>query len=321
MSKQLIRFFLSLAITAGIIVAILYRDQFDTAMLEQWINNAGASGPLLFILTYIVATIFFLPGSLLTLAGGALFGPLWGTVYSLSGATIGATIAFLLARYIASEWVEQKTGGLLKQIKNGVENEGWRFVAFVRLVPLFPFNLLNYALGLTRIKLSHYISATLICMIPGGFAYTYLGFAGRETIAGGEGLIQKILLAIALLATVAFLPRLITRLREKPMTNIIDFKQTLESNPDCLVLDVRSSDEYVGEQGHIAGAKNIPLEQLPQRVDELCDYEEKPIFAICRTDRRSSNAARMLIQKGYANVHVVKGGMTDWITQGYAIER
>ena len=103
----------------------------------------------------------------------------------------------------------------MKQLKEGVENEGWRFVAFVRLVPLFPFNLLNYALGLTRIRFLHYLLATYICMLPGAIAYTYLGYAGREAIGGGEDLIQKALLALALLAAVAFLPRIIRKFRGK----------------------------------------------------------------------------------------------------------
>ena len=102
---------------------------------------------------------------------------------------IGAALAFLISRYLASDWVADKTGGRLKQLINGVETEGWRFVAFVRLVLLFSFNLLNYALGLTRIRFSYYLLATYICMLPGAFAYTYLGYAGREAVGGSEGLI------------------------------------------------------------------------------------------------------------------------------------
>ena len=98
--------------------------------------------------------MLFLPGSVITLAGGALFGPVWGTFYSLTGATAGAAAAFLVARYLASDWVHRKAGGWTKQLIEGVDKEGWRFVAFVRLVLLFPFNLLNYALGLTRIPLA-----------------------------------------------------------------------------------------------------------------------------------------------------------------------
>ena len=101
------------------------------------------------------------------LAGGALFGPILGSVLNLLGATIGATIAFVLARYVAGDWVARKGAGRLKQLITGVEAEGWRFVAFVRLVPLFPFNLTNYALGLTRIGLLPYVVTSLLCMAPG----------------------------------------------------------------------------------------------------------------------------------------------------------
>jgi uncharacterized membrane protein YdjX (TVP38/TMEM64 family) len=214
MAEKLIRWLLFALLLCGIVLAVLYRDRFDAAALEQWVADAGSAGPILFMAVYAIATVLFLPGSVLTLAGGALFGPLFGTFYNLTGATIGAGLAFLAARYLSSDWVENRTGGRLKQIKEGVENEGWRFVAFVRLVPLFPFNLLNYALGLTRIRFLHYLIASYLCMLPGAFAYTYLGYAGREAVAGGEGLIQKGLLALALLAAVAFLPRLIKKLRQ-----------------------------------------------------------------------------------------------------------
>ena len=99
-------------------------------------------------------------------------------------------------------------------MKAGIEDEGWRFVAFLRLVPLFPFNVLIYALGLTRISFWHYVIATYIFMLPGAIAYTYLGYAGREAIAGGEGIVQKIMLAVALLGVSFFIPRLVKRYRK-----------------------------------------------------------------------------------------------------------
>lgn len=150
----------------------------------------------------------------LGLAGGALFGPLWGSIWNLIGATLGATLAFLAARYVASDWVARRTGGRLKQLIEGVEAEGWRFVAFVRLVPLFPFNLLNYTLGLTRIRLGPYVLTSLLAMAPGTVAYTWLGHAGRQAATGGEAWIRNLLFALALLALVAFLPRLLRRLRQ-----------------------------------------------------------------------------------------------------------
>jgi len=319
--NRLIRSLLILGLVAGITLAILYRDQFDGAALEAWIREAGPVAPLLFMLIYALATVLFLPGSVLTLAGGALFGPVLGTFYNLTGATLGATLAFLISRYLASDWVAGKAGGRVKQLINGVEGEGWRFVAFVRLVPLFPFNLLNYALGLTRLQLLPYVIATYIFMLPGAIAYTYLGYAGREAVAGGEGMIRKGLLALALLAVVAFLPRLIGNLRRGPMIDTEEFRRRRDTDKDLLVLDVRTAEDFVGEQGHIDGAVNIPVEELQQRLDEIGNYLEKPVALVCRTDKRSARAALLLTEAGFADIHVVRGGMTKWLEAGLPVIR
>jgi len=215
MNSRYIRLGVFAILIAGICAAVIFRDAFNAEQLAQWLQHSGAAAPLLFMLIYILGTVFFLPGSLMTLLGGALFGPVWGVFYNLTAATIGAMLAFLAARYLASDWVANKTGGKMKQLLNGVENEGWRFVAFTRLVPLFPFNLLNYALGLSKIRFAQYSLASYLFMAPAAIAYTYLGYAGKEAIAGGEDMIQKIMLAIALLAAVSFLPRLIGKLRGK----------------------------------------------------------------------------------------------------------
>jgi len=320
MNSRFIRIGLLLMLVAGIAVTVIYRDRFDIAALERWIQEAGIWAPLLFMAVYAVAAVLFLPGSVLTLAGGALFGPVLGTFYNLTGATIGATLAFLIARYLVSDWVAERTGGGLKQLINGVEGEGWRFVAFTRLVPLFPFNLLNYALGLTRIKLSHYLLATYICMLPASIAYSYLGYAGREAVGGGEGLIRKVLLALALLALVAFLPSLIGKLRRGAMIDIADLKQRLDAGADVLVLDVRTAQDFVGEQGHIATVTHIPLEELAERLEDISEYQERPVIIVCRTDRKSAKAARILAQNGFADVHIARMGMTAWNELGYAVE-
>ncbi len=160
-----------------------------------------------------MATVLFLPGSVLTLAAGALFGVLPGALYSLAGATLGAVLAFLVARHVAGDWVARRAGGRLKQLIEGVEAEGWRFVAFVRLVPLFPFNVVNYALGLTRIPLGAYVLTSALCMLPGALAYAWLGHAGRAALAGDEHAIRNGLLALALAAALMYLPRLARRFK------------------------------------------------------------------------------------------------------------
>lgn len=318
MNKLLIRSILLLVLIAGITAVVLYRDQLNAEVLETWINEAGVLGPLVFMFIYIIGTIFFFPGSVLTLVGGALFGPVYGTFYNLTGATIGAAISFLIARYLLSDYVEQKTGGRMKQLKDGVENEGWRFIAFVRLVPLFPFNLLNYALGLTKIKFWHYVIASYICMLPGGLAYTYFGYIGKEAATGGDGLIQKGMMALALITVILFLPRFIGALRRGPMIDVVTLKQKMFEDKIVLI-DVRSAADFVGEQGHIENAINIPLEELPAKLDTLSAYMEKTVGLICHTDRLSAKAARLLTQHGFSDVHVVKQGMTDWNDKNYPI--
>ena len=310
----------ALLLALTITLALLHRDRLDAAALETWVSGAGVAGPLLFIGLYAVGTVLFLPGAVLTLAGGALFGPLWGTLYSLAGATLGAALAFLVARYLARDWVQGRVKGLLGRLIRGVEAEGWRFVAFTRLVPLFPFNLLNYALGLTRIRFLPYALATLVFMLPGALAYTYLGFAGREAVAGSEGLIRNGLIALALLATAAFLPRLVARLRQRPVLAVEALKRRLDAGEDILLLDVRAPQDFAGTQGHLAGAVHIPLETLPGRIDELGADLERPIALICRGDRSCAKAAALLAGRGFGQVQVVRGGMTAWLANGWPVQ-
>ena len=319
------RILLTIAVVGMVAAAYIYRDRLDTAALEQWVTSAGIAGPLVFMGIYALGTVLFLPGSVLTLAGGALFGPVAGTFYSLTGATLGAALAFLIARYLAQDWVARKASGRMKQLLDGVDAEGWKFIAFVRLVPLFPFNLLNYALGLTRIRLPHYILASYLFMLPGAFAYTYLGYVGRETAAGGEGLIQKALLALALLALVAFLPRLVRRLRAVPAPvlptlNVSELRERLAEGDDVLVLDVRTAEEYRGTLGHIAVARNIPLAELAAREQELHAHVNHPIAVVCRTDRRSAQAVMQLRTAGYTQLLLVPGGMEAWNRDNLPVE-
>ncbi len=319
MKNKGLRIGIFFVLATGIALAVIYRDQFDAVTLESWVKDAGAAAPVVYILIYALGTLFFLPGSILTLTGGALFGPVIGVIVNLSGATLGALGSFLVARYLAHDWVENRTGGRIKTLMDGVEKEGWRFVAFVRLVPLFPFNLLNYALGLTSIKLLHYVVATCVFMLPGAIAYTYLGYVGREAIAGGESLIQKGMLALGMLAVVAFLPRLIGQLRKKPMISVDDLKARLDAGDDISIVDVRTAKDFAGKLGHIRQAINLPLEDMPDSLSELDLDLEKTIALICTTDRRSAKAAQILTTHGFADVHVVIGGMKDWNANGYPL--
>lgn len=320
--RVLPRLALAVLLTAAIAWAIGHRQSFDVAAIAAAVRDLGGWAPLAYMSLFAIATVLFLPGSMLGLAGGALFGPVWGAVYTLVAATVGATLAFLVARYLASDWVAAKTGGRLKQLIDGVEAEGWRFVAFVRLVPLFPFNLLNYALGLTRIRLLDYVLASLICMMPGTIAYSYLGFAGREAVAGGEALVQKGLIALALLALVAFLPRIVRRLRSSSFTwvDAERLRDRIAKNDTPLIIDVRGPDEFRGNLGHLEGAKNIPLAELPEQIGNLDRFKTHEVVLVCRTQMRSAKAAALLRDAGFRDARVLRGGMERWNQTGLPVE-
>jgi len=183
-----------------------FRSIVSIRLLSDTVSQAGAFAPIVFILVYALGTVLFLPGIILTLAGGFLFGPVLGTIYNLTGAVLGATLAFWSARFLASDWIESRVDGRLHWIRQGIEAGSWRFVAVVRLIPAVPFNALNYALGLTSIRTLPYVMASMIFMLPGCFAYTYLGHLGEAVLAQKESLVVKILWGVALLVLLSLIP-------------------------------------------------------------------------------------------------------------------
>ncbi|MFP3943043.1 MAG: VTT domain-containing protein, partial [Alphaproteobacteria bacterium] len=260
-----------LALLLGAIAAVWVSfggPSIEPERIGEFVSSLGVWAPILFVLVYAAGTLLFLPGSAFALLAGALFGPLWGTLLNLAGATLGATGAFILARTIASDWVRRRTGPRLERFIQGVEAEGWRFVAFVRLVPLFPFNLTNYALGLTRIRLLQYMLTSLVCMAPGALAYTWLGHAGRSAAEGNSAAINYGLTALGLLAAIAFLPRLVTRLRKSGWIEIRELTDRLAQG-QVTIIDVREPGEFTGPLGHIAQAVNLPLGTLSERMTEI----------------------------------------------------
>ncbi|WP_446360940.1 TVP38/TMEM64 family protein [Coleofasciculus chthonoplastes] len=176
----------------------------------QWIDNLGAVGAIAFILLYIIATVAFLPGSILTLGAGVVFGVVLGSFYVFIGATLGATAAFLVGRYVARGWVAKKIEGNKKfrAIDEAVGREGLKIVLLTRLSPIFPFNLLNYAYGITGVSLKDYVIGS-VGMIPGTIMYVYIGsLAGSLATIGTEAqpanpTVQWAIRIIGFIATVA----------------------------------------------------------------------------------------------------------------------
>jgi len=214
-----------LAAAAGV-VALLWIGRELGAHVPRfaaWVESLGVWGPLVFIAGYALATVAFIPGSLLTLAAGAIFGLVRGTVFVFFGASLGAAAAFVIARYLARGWVESRIASnpRFRTIDKAVAQQGRKIAFLLRLSPVFPFNLLNFALGLTRVRFSDYMVACL-GMIPGTFLYVYYGKAlgSLAAVAGGSRADRDvgywIVLSLGLLATVV-VTAIITRIARKAL--------------------------------------------------------------------------------------------------------
>lgn len=181
----------------------------NVARLREWIAGFGPWAPAVFVGGYVVAVVAFVPALPLTILGGLVFGPVGGTVYASIAATTGATLAFLIARYAARDAVERWMAPYpaLGRMDRAVARHGWRIVMITRLVPIFPFNLQNYAYGLTSITFRAYLATSFVCMLPATVAYTV---AAGALVAGAWDVRRMVLLlgaAGVLLVVLSLLPR------------------------------------------------------------------------------------------------------------------
>jgi len=221
--KSAIKLGVFVFLLASILAAIRLTgiDQFlNKEELHQRISAYGPWAPVIYICFYSIAPSLFLPGLPLTIAGGLIFGPFFGTLYTIIGATIGASLAFLIARYFARSQIEALLSGKLKTIGEGVEKKGWVFVAITRLIPLFPFNFLNYAFGLTRVKFSHYVIASFIFMLPGTAAYVILSSSLIDLIKGKIS--AEFIVGLLLVIFVSLIPAVYKKYKKKPIQNMED---------------------------------------------------------------------------------------------------
>ena len=218
-------------VLAGIVVVIalvglgrqfgIFLDRFVV-----WVDGLGALGPVVFMLGYAAATVAFIPGSVLSLAAGAIFGLGPGVAYVMLGATTGASLAFLLARSVAREAIAARLAGnpRFAAIDRAVGREGLKIVLLLRLSPVFPFNMLNYGLGLTNVRFGDYLTGS-IGMLPGSLLYTYAGFVAGDIVrlaaAGGpeRGPAYYAVVGVGLAATIA-VATLVTRTARRAMREV-----------------------------------------------------------------------------------------------------
>lgn len=203
------------------------QEHLNTAL--SWIEGQGTVGMALYVVIYIVACIFFIPASLLTLGAGAIYGVVTGTLLVSLSSTLGATVAFLIGRYLARGKIAKKIdqNARFKAIDEAVAAEGWKMVGLTRLSPIFSFSLLNYAYGLTRVSLREYVLASWIAMIPGTLMYVYMGsLAGDLASLGSDSVAAPsaarwVINGIAFLATVV-VTVYVTKIAKKALAEKID---------------------------------------------------------------------------------------------------
>lgn len=215
-----------LAAIVGLVVLIWLGRQLGSYVPQftAWVESLGVWGPLVFITGYAMATIALIPGSIITLAAGAIFGLVQGTILVFFGASLGAMGAFLVARYGARRWVENKLESKprFRMIDKAVAQQGGKIVFLLRLSPIFPFSLLNYALGLTKVRFRDYMIACF-GMIPGTFLYVYYGKAlgSLAAVAGGAQVERDagywVVLSLGLLATVV-VTAIVTRIAKRALS-------------------------------------------------------------------------------------------------------
>lgn len=218
----------SFAVLVAVVALVAAGRALGARMAEvvAWIDGLGAAAPVAFVFVYACATVAFVPGFILTLAAGAIFGLALGTLYTLIAASCGASLAFLVSRYAARGFVERRIAKHpeFAAVERAVSREGRRIVFLLRLSPLFPFNFLNYALGLTSVRFVDYIVA---CpgMLPGTLLYVYYGkLAGDVARAAGgltpeRGTAYYALLALGLAATIV-VTAYVTKVARRALTDV-----------------------------------------------------------------------------------------------------
>jgi uncharacterized membrane protein YdjX (TVP38/TMEM64 family) len=216
---------------AGALAVLMLPVEDTVTRFLRWVDGLGAWGPGLVAAAYVPATVFFVPGSLLTLGAGALFGVLVGTVVVSLGSTLGSTAAFVVGRFLARDWVASRVAGNARfaALDAAVGRQGFKIVLLTRLSPVFPYNMLGYMYGITDVKLRDYVLASWIGMLPGTVLYVYLGaLAGTvaKVATGGApeaeqaDALRWILYGIGLLATIA-VTLVITRVAAKAMREAV----------------------------------------------------------------------------------------------------
>ena len=172
--------------------------------ISAWIEGYGEAGPILYLLLYAIAPTLLIPSFPITMAAGVIFGPVWGVIFASIGSTLGALLPFVIARHLARPYVEKRLHGRMKELDQNIEAYGWVYVAITRLIPLFPFEALNFGFGLTRVRFVTYIVVSWLAMLPVTTAYVLFGASIFDILEGTIGV--KLLIGVLVIGLLSLLP-------------------------------------------------------------------------------------------------------------------
>lgn len=219
------KFMIMLAVALLIVVGVCLNQQgiFSADVLKNLLERHPVAAPVIFLLIYAIAPALFLPSIPITLAAGFFWGPVWGVIFSITGATIGACLPFFLSRHLLQDFIRSKISAERWQwLQDKVNQHGWKAVAFTRLIPVFPFNLLNYLFGLTPIAFFQYLWSTFVFMLPACIAFVAFGSSLSELIMRGN--VQGVIIGIVIAAVAFLIPALLRpffrKIGENKDTNI-----------------------------------------------------------------------------------------------------
>ena len=298
---------LALVLVAAVAAVIANIDEINPARIEAEVRALGFWAPIVFFVIYVLSMVLLGPASVLTIAGGALIGPGWGMVLNSIALFAGGVAGFYIGRYLAKDFVQRRAGRRFKQILDGVENEGWRFVAFVRLVPIFHYASICYGLGATRLRFREFAIPTVICLIPSSFALTWLGHTGREAASSTEDLITNILLALGMIALLAFIPRLMMRSRRRYGIEYDDIVEIHQAGEPITVLVLGAEPAALPSATDI-DAETIADGTLGNWIKANRERAKVAFVVAAENESLALKAAREIRKAGFGNVRHLLGG-------------
>jgi len=230
--RSIAKLFFFIILVLAVVAAFKWTNiglYFSREYIETTLNKLGNLAPVGYVAFYALASALGIPGTILTIIGGVVFGSYLGTLLIVIGATLGASGAFFVARFLARDFISEMFGkaNWFEKLDKGIETNGLYFILFIRLVPIFPFNGINFASGLTKVRFRDYFIGTAIGIIPGSFVFANAASKAAEAASGGK-IGAGFYISFALLGVIALIPAIYKQIKSKKESGGADRDRTDE---------------------------------------------------------------------------------------------